>query len=293
MPQACFVTLADRGLLAISGTDRVRFLQGLISNDVEKVTAATAVYAAFLTPQGKYLFDFIIMVDGDRLLLDCEAARLGVFAKRLGMYRLRSQVSLAEVGSGWRVHAAFGARTLATLGLDGPPGTMVRCRGGLAMIDPRLSDLGVRLVLPADMDPADLGLAPGSWSEYEMRRIGLGVPDGSRDMTVDKTILLEAGFDELNGIDWHKGCYMGQELTARTKYRGLVKRRLLPVDVDGALPVPGTTITLDGRDVGEIRSGCGKQAMAMIRLNMLSTSGTVLQAGDTRVVPQRPDWAKF
>jgi folate-binding Fe-S cluster repair protein YgfZ len=107
---------------------------------------------------------------------------------------------------------------------------------------------------------------------------------------------LEAGFDELNGVDWKKGCYMGQELTARTKYRGLVKRRLMPITTNGPLPPPGTRITLDGRDAGEIRSTQGDVAMAMVRLNMLEqTAGgaAVLTAGEVTVTPQKPGWAMF
>ncbi|MDA0341484.1 MAG: folate-binding protein [Proteobacteria bacterium] len=298
MSEARLVNLEDRGVLAVAGEDRVAFLQGLVSNDVERVTPAQAVYAAFLTPQGKFLFDFIIVDDGERLLLDCEAARLADFAKRLRIYKLRSKAVLSDVSESFRVFAVHGDGALATLGLNGgaAPGASVPCLGGLAITDPRLAALGARLLLPVDVDPSSLGLAPGRLEDYHRRRIQLGVPDGSRDMEVDKTVLLEAGFDELNGVDWKKGCYMGQELTARTKYRGLVKRRLMPITTDGPLPLPGTRITLDGRDAGEIRSTQGDVAMAMVRLNMLEQTAegaAVLTAGEVTVTPQKPDWAAF
>jgi tRNA-modifying protein YgfZ len=122
------------------------------------------------------------------------------------------------------------------------------------------------------------------------------VPDGSRDLPVEKAILLEAGFDELNGVDWQKGCYIGQELTARTKYRGLIKKRLMPVRVAGALPPPGTPVMLDGQDAGELRSGQDGIALALLRLEAVAAaaaSGEALHAGDARLTPLRPDWARF
>ena len=297
MSEARLVNLEDRGVLAVSGEDRIAFLQGLVSNDVERVTPKHAVYAAFLTPQGKFLFDFIVVDDGERLLLDCEAARLADFAKRLRIYKLRSKIELADVSESFRVFAVYGDGALAVLGLaSGAAGASEPCLGGLVIIDPRLAALGARLILPVNADPSSLGLAPGTFGDYDRRRIQLGIPDGSRDMEVDKTVLLEAGFDELNGVDWKKGCYMGQELTARTKYRGLVKRRLMPITTNGPLPPPGTRITLDGRDAGEIRSTQVDVALAIVRLNMLERTAdgaAVLTAGEVTVTPQKPEWATF
>ena len=294
MPHGSVATLTDRGLLAISGPDRIRFLQGLVSNDVARVSPGRAVYSTLLTPQGKFLFDFIMMEDGQRLLLDCEAQRIDDLARRLNVFRLRLKVEIAPVQDRWQVHAAFGNDVLEALGLGNEPGSMAECEGGFALVDPRLAELGARLILPESADPTRLGLSRATIAEYETLRIGLGVPDGSRDMVVGKTVLLEAGLDRLNGIDWDKGCYMGQELTARTRYRGLVRRRLLPVDVDGNLPDAGTPITLDGRDAGEVRSGQGQRALAMIRLNLLTgEEDPPLMAGDARLHPCRPDWAEI
>ena len=116
------------------------------------------------------------------------------------------------------------------------------------------------------------------------------MPDGSRDLQVEKALLLENGFDELNGVDWKKGCYMGQELTARTKYRALIRKRLFPVKVEGPLPEPGTPVHRDGEEVGEVRSGTGDRALAMLRLDAARADGTALMAGATRIVPEIPDW---
>jgi hypothetical protein len=162
-----------------------------------------------------------------------------------------------------------------------------------------LVDLGARVILPrngAERALEGAGLRHAESEQYERLRLSLGVPDGSRDLLVEKAILLEAGFDELHGIDWDKGCYMGQELTARTKYRGLIKKRLMPVAVEGRLPEPGTAITLGDHEVGEIRSGRGEIALALLRLEAVeevTKNDTPLRAGDARLTPIKPAWARF
>lgn len=290
---ARIVELKARGVLAITGEDRVAFLQGLVSNDVDRVAPDRAVYSALLSPQGKFLLDFIMVSDGPRLLLECEAARLSDFSKKLRIYKLRSKVELSDASIDFKSYAVFGDEALEALELPAEPGTGVACLGGLAFADPRLVAMGARLILPASAVITSLGLTVGTLESYDAHRISLGVPDSTRDMEVDKTVLLEAGFDELNGVDWKKGCYMGQELTARTKYRGLVKRRLMLITADGPLPAPGTQITLDGHDAGVVRSCQGEIAMAMIRLNMLGNDAGVLTAGGVTVTPRKPDWAVF
>ena len=122
----------------------------------------------------------------------------------------------------------------------------------IAAPDPRLPEAGWRLLSAMPLPTTALE------ADWDRHRLALGLPDGSRDLEAEKTVLLEAGFDELNGVSWSKGCYMGQELTARTKYRGLVKRRLLPVEIDGPLPPPGSPVLRDGAEVGSMRSGCGR-----------------------------------
>lgn len=293
MIKARLVELPGRGVLAVAGEDRVAFLQGLVSNDVERVSPDRAVYSAFLTPQGKFLLDFFMASDGERLLLECEAARLPDFAKKLRIYKLRSKVDLADVSGDFNTFVAFGDGVLGTLGLPDEPGPGRACLGGLAFTDPRFAAMGARLVVPVGADTASLALESGSVDDYDAHRILHGIPDGARDLEVDKTVLLEAGFDELNGVDWKKGCYMGQELTARTKYRGLVKRRLMPISADGPLPPPGTPITMGGKDAGDVRSVQGDSAMAMIRLNMLEDGGDPLLAGEVTVTPRKPEWAVF
>ena len=247
MGEARFILAADRGVLRISGPDARIFLQGLVSNDVTHATAERAIYAALLTAQGKFLHDFFIVEREGALCLDGEAPRLADLQRRLSLYKLRSKVVI-EPAPELAVALLYGQGAAPLLGLEPEPGSArtVAAGGGaiLAYVDPRLAELGVRAILPRDAMAAiaTLGFAAGTTADYESRRLAAGVPDGSRDLPVEKAILLENGFDELHGIDWQKGCYMGQELTARTKYRGLIRKRLLPVAIDGSPPPPGASI---------------------------------------------------
>jgi folate-binding protein YgfZ len=258
--------LPARAVIAITGEDRVDFLQGLVSNDVATAAPGHAVWAALLTPQGKWLADFFILSDGERLLLDCERAQLPMVQQRLTRYRLRSRVALNDADL--LVHAAW----------DGEPEV-----AGIAARDPRLPEAGWRVLTT---DPV---VANASEEDWDLYRLALGLPDGSRDLESEKSILLEAGFDELNGVSWTKGCYMGQELTARTKYRGLVKRRLVPVRIDGELPPPGAPLLHDGREVGTMRSSRGGLGMAVVRLEALEHA---LTSDRTIVTPLVPNWLR-
>lgn len=299
MAQRCYAVLEERSVLEVAGADARSFLQGLVSNDVMKVTAERAIHAALLTPQGKYLHDFFIVAQGDALLLDAEAARLADLRRRLAIYKLRSKVTLNDAGERFLAAVAFGDGAPAALGLASEPGAAGAFGGGVAYVDPRLAALGARLLLPRAAGTAPLdhaGFARSDAAAYDRLRLALGVPDGSRDLPVERAILLEAGFDELNGVDWQKGCYMGQELTARTKYRALIKKRLMPVAVEGPLPDPGTPISLDGQEAGEMRSGRDGLGLALLRLDAAAAAamrGTVLTAGLARLTPRKPDWARF
>jgi hypothetical protein len=294
-----FCVLAARGVIEVAGADRVAFLQGLVSNDVTKAGPERALYAALLTPQGKYLHDFFIAALGDTLLLDGEAARLDDLRRRLTLYKLRSKVTIADASARHRVIAAFGAGVAGALGLEETAGVAGRFGEGVAYVDPRLAGLGVRLVVPAatgDAALVALGWAAADDAAYDRHRLALGIPDGSRDLQVEKSILLEAGFDELNGVDWQKGCYVGQELTARTKYRGLVKKRLLPVAIAGPTPPPDTLIRLGAAEAGEMRSARDGQGLALLRLEAVAEAlrdGRPLTAGEARLTPVPPAWLKL
>jgi folate-binding protein YgfZ len=294
MADASFALLDDRGILAVSGPDRRPFLQGLVSNDVDKVCPTASRYAALLTAQGKYLHDFIMVEAGESIWLDAEAARLGDLKRRLSMYRLRARVSLDE-RSDLAVAAIFGPGEAAILGLPSEPGAARPLGSGVAFVDPRLASLGARAILPRENARAvlaDAGIAETGFDIYDRLRLSLGIPDGSRDLVLEKSILLESGFDELNGVDWQKGCYIGQELTARTKYRGLVKKRLTPVRIEGPAPPSGAAVTADGREIGEMRSSRGGLGLALLRIEPVR-EGKILAAGESILVPVRPAWMRL
>src|SRR5437868_981048 len=293
MVQSNFVLLDGRGILAVSGPDRLIFLQGLVSNDVEKVAPDRAVYAALLTAQGKYLHDFIMAAAGDAIWLDAEAARLADLKRRLSMYRLRAKVAIDDLAD-LAVAAVFGDGAREALGLPEQAGAARPFGDGLVFVDPRLATLGARVMLPRDRLRGafeSAGLAETDFAGYDRHRLALGVPDGSRDLVLEKSILLESGFDELNGVDWQKGCYVGQELTARTKYRGLIKKRLFPVRIDGPPPAPGGIVEIGGKDAGEMRSSRDGIGLALLRLEAVA-AGQPLSAGGATLTPIQPDWMR-
>ena len=197
MNEAIAVILESRGVLRISGPDAHTFLQGIVSNDVTKAGEGRAIWSAFLTPQGKFLHDFFIVEQDGALLLTPERARLEDFAKRLKLYKLRSQVEIEDLSDELALVALLGGQDS---GLE-----------GAVFPDPRHPGLGQLAITPrAGLEETltEKGFIQGVLEDYDRARIPLGLPDGSRDMEVEKAILLDNGFDELGGVDWDKGCYM-------------------------------------------------------------------------------------
>ena len=299
MPDLSYIMLENRGLIGLDGDDARDFLQGLISNDVHKVTAEKSLYGALLTPQGKFQYDFFLSASDTGLLIDCELDRLEGFKRKLSMYKLRAKVVLSDRTPDLAVAALTGDGIAKTLGVENTEGATAPFFGGIACIDPRLAVMGGRAIVPrkdAAMQIETAGFKAGDPSDYERLRLNNGLPDGSRDMVVDKAILLENGFAELHGVDWNKGCYMGQELTARTHYRGLVKKRLMPIRIEGPTPEPGTQILFNGKDAGEIRTALDDRGLALIRLEPYrnrAASNEPFRAGEATIVPDKPDWAEF
>ena len=272
------VLLEERGVLAVGGPQRREFLQGLISNDVEKIAPSHAIYGALLTPQGKFLFEFFIAELGEVLLFDTDRDRLPDLQKRLMMYKLRSDVTIADRSGEFSVHA------LLDPGLDDAPGQALAVDGGLVFTDPRSARLGARAMLPRDTAAATLGrlgFGAAPFEAYDARRIEVGAADARRDLDVDKTLLLEANFDAFNGVSFSKGCYVGQELTARTKYRGNVRRKLYPVVIEGTA-APGAEVRLGDKPAGEVRSVAGNRGIALLRIEDVEQAreqGVPLAAG--------------
>ncbi|MEX0695808.1 MAG: folate-binding protein [Rhodospirillales bacterium] len=280
----------DRGVIRITGEDAPGFLQGLISNDINKADGSRAIYAALLTPQGKYLFDFFVVRSGDALLLDCLASDVAPMITKLTLFKLRSKVTLEDVSADYDVFTLFGDDAEKTADLAG--GQTETPDGIILYADPRLPAAGVRAIVPKGYDGALPGGETVSEDAYQRHRIRLGLPQAPDDLQKDKSILLESGFDELAGIDWKKGCYMGQELTARTKYRGLVKKRLVPVTLSGGEAESGSDLMADGKTVGELRSVNGDMAMALIRINAIQ-AGSPIMAGAVTATPALPAWLQL
>jgi folate-binding protein YgfZ len=305
MSELFFHIPAERGLISVTGEDRQVFLQGLISNDTTKIAIDRAIYATLLTAQGRFLFDLFIAAQpsdqgADSYLVDCAADRRADLVKRLSMYRLRAKVRVADSDSDWCVAVLFGAGAAQAVGLAPQAGAATAFGGGIAYVDPRLAELGVRLILPRANAAEVLGglnaVDDVGGGHYHRLRATLGVPDAPQELVPEKSIPLENGLDELNAIDWQKGCYMGQELTARTRYRGLVRKRLLPVRISGPAPEPGTPLLLGDREVGEIRSviGDGTRGFAMVRLEALAGGAMPeLNAGMSKISPDVPGWMRL
>lgn len=290
MPQAAFSFLPHRAIVRLTGEDRVSFLQGLVSNDVELAAAGQAIWAAFLTPQGKFLHEFLVAAEVESLLLDCEAERRDDLIKRLSRFRLRAKVEITEEDS-FSSAAAWGLENSIS------QGTCKSLTPGVALGDPRLPDMGVRFMAPTEAVKAwcaERSATEVDLAAYDTHRIKLGVPDGSRDMEVEKALLLENGFAELHGVDFQKGCYIGQELTARTHYRALIKKRLLPVVVDGPDVPPGTPLTVDGKVAGEMKSSVDGHGLAFVRLaHWRAAVDGALSAGAANVRPAPAEWMKL
>jgi len=284
MTETYFIEFPNRGLITVAGTERREFLQGLISNDIDRTNGGDAIWAAVLTPQGKYRHDFFLFDEGERFIIECEGGeRLMDLGKTLRQFVLREDVTLG-IDTTRKVYAVFGKDALQRLNLPARAGAsslgiFENAAGdaaeGIAFVDPRDPVIGARLIADPEAVAAffkSAGISEGTAEDWDRTRILRGIPDGSRDMQIDKALLIESGFDELGGVDWKKGCFMGQELTARTKYRGLAKKRLLPVTLDGPAPETGTAIDYDGKSVGETRSAVDGAAMALIQLDALGKS---------------------
>lgn len=234
-----------RTILKISGADARDFLQGLITNDIAKLDQGL-VYAALLTPQGKYLADFLLLREGQDILLDVDAALAPGLGQRLGMYKLRAAVEIAETGR--KVRRGVG---------EAPEG---------ALPDPRHPALGWRLY---GEDGGDDG------SDWDAIRVAHCIPETGIELTPD-TYILEAGFERLNGVDFRKGCFVGQEIVARMKHKTVLRKGLATVEIEGAAPV-GSEITAEGKPVGSLFTQSGGRAIAHLRFDR---AGSEMRAGD-------------
>ena len=270
MTKAKFVEL-DRGLVLITGKDGNEFLQGLISQDLNKISDSQFAYGALLTPQGKFLHDFFIIKYKGQLILDCANGQQKDLILLLNRFKLRANIELSEMDD-LSVFSVFGDQAARAFDLEDKAGKALLISDGVVYVDPRSPSLGCRMLTTKKSSENTLEKLPiiqGKLEEYDLIRIKLGIPDAEKDIEKNKSTLLECNLDKFNCIDWDKGCYIGQEVTARSKYRGLVKRTLLTLHCPNNYPEKGDTVLLENREVGVIKSSCEEFAIALIRLDTL------------------------
>jgi hypothetical protein len=272
--------LASRGVVAVSGPDATAFLDNLFTTDVSEAGEGKAVYGGLLTPQGKILFDFIVVADGDRYLIDISRPLVADLVKRLGFYKLRAKADIADLSAERIVVAAWGS--------DAPP-----ILDGPVAPDPRLAALGHRAIVPpgADMAPDH---AEAKEADYHAHRIALGVPEGGVDFAYADAFPHDAAMDQLHGIDFRKGCYIGQEVVSRMEHRGTARRR--PVVARGAMLPAGASITAGDKPVGAIGSSHGNLGVGLVRLDRAREAmdaGIPLMAAGAPIELAIPAWAGF
>jgi tRNA-modifying protein YgfZ len=279
--------LPDRGVIKLGGKDARKFLNGLVTTDITNVTEQSPRFAALLTPQGKIIVDFIVASgdspDDPELYLDCPKALAATLLERLAFYKLRAKIEIEDFSD-----------ILCILALwdDPAPG-----RWGLRYPDPRLPALGWRCIsAPDPANAAAFGADLIDARDYEAHRIALGVPSGGLDFIYGDTFPHEADMDQLGGVDFDKGCFVGQEVVSRMEHRGTARTRVVPVTLSGVAPPVGSGVTADGKPVGVMGSSAGTRALATLRLDRVGealASGVPLRARETELQLVKPAWARF
>jgi folate-binding protein YgfZ len=281
--------LPDRGVVKVAGDDARKFLNGLITSDIGKVTPERSAFAALLTPQGKIIADFILAeapaADGGGFFLDCPRALAPTLVQRLNFYKLRAKVVVEDL-----------SETLGVLAIWDGVGTT---EYGLCTADPRLPELGLRCMLPPHLAAAaasDLGVELVEPADYEAHRIALAVPRGGLDFIYGDAFPHETDMDQLGGVDFAKGCFVGQEVVSRMEHRGTARTRVVSVAFDGFAPEAGTPVSAGEKTLGTLGSSAQGRGVALLRLDRLGdalAAGTPLSAGGVELRPVKPAWARF
>jgi folate-binding protein YgfZ len=281
--------LPDRGVVKITGDGARNFLQGLVTADIVKLAPGAARFTALLTPQGKIIADFIVVeapaADGGGFFLDIPRALATTLVEKLNLYKLRAKVLIEDLSQNLGVLAAW----------DGDGTT----RYGLSYADPRLPALGLRVMIPphlAAAAAAELGAALLDARDYEAHRIALGVPRGGLDFSYGDAFPHETDMDQLGGVDFEKGCYVGQEVVSRIEHRGTARTRAVPVRYEGAAPQAGIAVMAGTHQVGVMGSASGGRGVALLRLDRIADAisrGEELIAGGVPIRLVKPDWARF
>lgn len=299
-----FITLLpDRGLIQLCGPDAAKFLQGLITNDIDRAEPGKAIFAGLLTPQGKILFDFFLYADDqESFWIDCAKVKASDLMKRLSLYKLRAKVEIADRSEDFMVGAAWGAKPQ-----QGETSFFA------AYADPRYAPLGDRLILHKEhrwpeslaswgtnigaltSEPRECVSALGD-EAYHSHRIALAVPQGGLDYAYGEAFPHEACYDDLGGVDFKKGCYVGQEVISRMHHKGTAKTRIMGVEASTPLAGGGSEILSGGKPIGQLGSTDGKRGIAMIRLDRAEEAirqGLELRVGDVALTIHRPPWASY
>ena len=265
--------LPDRTVIAVTGEDAAGFLQNIVTADMDDVDRDGIGYGALLTPQGKIICDFLVHRSDDGYRIDVRREAAEPLLKRLALYRLRAKVEIAERPD-LAVFVAWGE--------DGAPSE--------ARSDPRLAGLGARWIAAA----GDAATADGG--DWDLWRISLGIPEGGVDFPFDESFPHDAALDALNGVDFDKGCYVGQEVVSRMRHRGTARRRIVKVRGDRPLPAPGTEIAAGERPLGRLGSSVEEQGIAVVRLDRLQKAldaGEKAETGGVALDIALPDWANY
>lgn len=281
--------LPEIGVVKVVGTDARKLLDGLVTTAIATMSPATPRFAALLSPQGKIVVDFIVVEaappDGGGFFLDVPRALVPVLVDKLNHYKLRAKVSVEDLSTGLGVMAAWEGHGETEYGLCYP--------------DPRLPALGSRVMLPpglAAQAATDLGATLVDAEDYEAHRIALGVPRGGVDFSYGDAFPHEADMDQLAGVDFAKGCFIGQEVVSRMEHRGTARNRVIPVVYDGPAPSGGALVMAGDRSVGVMGSAALGHGLAKLRLDRVDEAretATPLLAGGIVLHPVKPGWAKF
>lgn len=275
------VARPDRGVVAVGGPEAAEFLHGVVTGTVKGLAAGEARFSALLTPQGKVLFDFFLVATGDGFLLVAERARIGELVKRLGFYRLRAKVTIADVSAEWDVHTVLGG--------EGPA-----IEGAIDFADPRLAALGRHVVVPAGSAVA----CAATLDDWAARRIGVGVPESGVDFPLGDVFPHDLDMDDLGGVDFKKGCFVGQEVVSRMKHRGTARRRVIVAQrLDAAAwPAAGAEILAGDKALGSLGGAAGDTALALVRLDRAKEAidaGRAITVGGVPIALSLPAFARF
>lgn len=278
--------LSDRGIIKVSGEPARGFLNNLVTSDIGQLAPGGARYGALLTPQGKIIADFIVTEaaadDGGGFFLDCPRALVRTLLERLNLYKLRAKIAIEDFSEGLGVMAVW----------DGTGAT----ENGLLYPDPRLPALGLRIIIPAHLagDVAkELGATLTDEAAYDAHRVALGVPRGGQDFIYNDAFPHDADMDQLGGVDFKKGCYVGQEVVSRVEHRGSARTRVVPVRYDEHAPAPGLPVMLGEKSVGMMGSSANGKGLALLRLDRIDSADAPLTAGGVPIRLAHADWIRF